>query len=76
MLYLFLLFVVALEHTSASTFSCERLPDAYTPYLFCSGVVTYDFYVPVGVDSASYDVQARELAVAANTLLPTACTQW
>lgn len=73
MYFEFFLFVVAVCRSQGSTFSCERLPLEYTPYLFCSGVVSYDFYVPVGVDSSSYDLQARDLAVAANSLLPTAC---
>ena len=55
------------------SFTCESLPENYTPFLFCSGVVSYPFYVPNGVDSASYDVQARELAESANSFLPTSC---
>ena len=35
-----------------SAFSCgatsEKLPEEYSPYTLCSGIVDYDFYVPEG----------------------------
>lgn len=72
---MFLLSALFLTITSvhASTFSCERLPEQYTPYLFCSGVVLYDFFLPDGTSVADLDSQARGLAAYANTLFPSSC---
>lgn len=70
---LLIIFFLTVTSAYASTFSCEHLPADYTPYLFCSGVVQYDFFVTNGTTAADLDTQARGLAAYANTLLPTSC---
>jgi len=53
-----------LFHTDAgmSGFTCPSLPTTYTPYLFCSGVVSYPFFLPNGMNTTDLDKSARTLA--------------
>lgn len=56
-----------------SSHTCERLPASYTPYLFCSGVVDYAFYVPAGMSASDLDHQARTYGAYYTTYLNTRC---
>ncbi len=50
-------------HESADAgFSCMSFPPAYSPFLFCSGVVDYSFIVPTGYTIADLDKQASAIA--------------
>lgn len=64
----------AVDLTSSSSFTCEQLPSDYSPYLFCSGVVDYAFFVPAGLSISDLDNEARTTAnYYPATLLSTSC---
>lgn len=61
-------------HSEAVAFTCESLPSAYDPHLFCSGVVDYPVFLPPGASLHSLDTTARRVASSYPTaILQTAC---
>ncbi len=58
---------------SSSPFSCESLPAAYDPHLFCSGVVDYGFVVWAGTNASDLDLQARGIAANFNQFINSPC---
>ncbi len=61
------------QATLSSSFTCEKLPSAYDPHIFCSGVVDYDFVIATGTSSAKLDAQARAVASGYNSFLNNGC---
>jgi hypothetical protein len=51
---------IQLEDSTA--FTCASFPEAYDPYLFCSGVVFYPFFLPNGMTINDLDKQVSQIA--------------
>jgi hypothetical protein len=61
------------EDVTEGTCSDSLRMAAYSPYDFCSGVVDYDFYVPVNATLASLGSQASFLGYNVPALFPSRC---
>lgn len=55
------------------SFTCATMPPMYTPYLFCSGVVDYPYYLMDGITAEDLNLQASTLGSYFSTYLNTQC---
>jgi hypothetical protein len=65
--------VDVLTYESNTSFTCQSMATAYTPFAFCSGVVDYPFLVPAGGSSLSLELAARAAASIYNVFLNADC---
>ncbi len=47
--------------TISNIFTCENLSSTYSPYVTCSGIVNYSFYMPAGSTIQTLELSARSL---------------
>lgn len=69
----------AIENAAYSTFagftssSCASLPSSYSPFMFCSGVVDYPFFLMFNESMSHLETEARAQAAGLLAFLNTSC---
>jgi hypothetical protein len=64
---------VSVSSSYLPSFTCASFPSVYTPYMFCSGVVDYPYYLMDGLTAEDLDLQARTLGSYFTSYLNTQC---